>query len=129
MTILFTLIAGAIGTASRFGIISLFKQYADGKFPWPTVVVNAIGCLIAGISYAFFLKYVDQGRWNAVVIVGFLGALTTFSGYMVDTLRMIRQEQLLHAALYAGLQNIVGISCLLLGYGIFRWGSSLHGLF
>ena len=79
-----------------------------GTFPLGTLVVNLLGCLLFGVCWGM-----AQGRWTPLVqtavLVGFLGAFTTFSTFAHDGLQLIEARRWL--ALMANLlvQNVVGL--------------------
>ncbi|WP_431896751.1 fluoride efflux transporter FluC [Nonomuraea sp. bgisy101] len=80
---------GMIGTAARYGAALLWPT-AAGAFPWTTLGVNAVGCLVIGV----FLVVVSE-TWTApgwvrpFFATGVLGGFTTFSTYCVDIQRLV----------------------------------------
>ena len=72
-------IGGAFGACSRYFLSQMAIQLFGKGFPFGTLLVNIIGSLLLGLIYSV----VEQGflgiqPWRALVMVGFLGALTTF---------------------------------------------------
>ena len=105
---------GAFGATLRYligiGMVSLFGK----GFPFATLTVNVIGSLIMGCIY----QLVQQGTmssspWWPLIGVGFLGALTTFSSFSMDSLLLIQQGELFKAMLNVILNVVV---CLLAAY-------------
>ena len=105
---------GAFGATFRYligiGIVSLFGK----GFPFATLTVNVIGSLIMG----YIFQLVQQGTisttpWWPLIGVGFLGALTTFSSFSLDSLLLIQQGELLKALLNVVLNVVV---CLFAAY-------------
>ncbi|MEU1014098.1 fluoride efflux transporter CrcB [Streptomyces sp. NPDC005898] len=82
-------LGGALGASARYGVSLLWPVAADG-FPWPTLVVNAVGCAVIGV---FMVLITDV--WAAHHLVrpffgtGVLGGFTTFSTYAVDIERLV----------------------------------------
>lgn len=80
-------------------LISNWAYSAFGKgFPFGTLMVNVIGSLIMGIMFALLEQNViSSSFWKAIISVGFLGALTTFSTFSMDSLLLIQQGELIKA--------------------------------
>ena len=115
-------IAGAAGTLCRYGLSVLTHRIAGTAFPWGTLAVNIIGCFGAGLLWALF-----EHRWliapetRIIILIGFMGAFTTFSTYMLESAELIRTAQYFSAAANLFLQNGVGLIALLAGIAIGRW--------
>ena len=78
---------GVLGTLSRYGV-SVVIPYEPGKFAWATLGVNVVGCFLMGILMVL-LDYARPGRplLRPFLGVGVLGGFTTFSTYILDTIR------------------------------------------
>jgi CrcB protein len=73
-------------------------------------LVNIVGCLLIGVLYGFFLTRPELPiELRAGLIVGFLGGLTTFSSFSLDTLRLLESGQLPLALGYAALSVFGGL--------------------
>ena len=124
--ILWLAAAGALGTVARAGLTTLVQRGLGLKFPWGTLSVNVLGCFLFGLVWA-----ITEGRARIspevrfVVLVGFMGAFTTFSSYAFDT-GMLAQDSRMSAAIgNVVLQNAVGILCLLAGLSLGKvWSPS-----
>lgn len=109
-------LAGACGTLCRYGLAGLVHRVDGASFPWGTLTVNLAGCFLAGLVWALF-----EGRWpvsgeaRAVVMVGFMGAFTTFSAFILETGELVRASQWFYAAGNVVLQNGLGFAALLAG--------------
>ena len=117
--ILWLAAAGALGTVARAGLTTLVQRGLGLKFPWGTLSVNVLGCFLFGLVWA-----ITEGRarispeMRFVVLVGFMGAFTTFSSYAFDT-GMLAQDSRVGAAIgNVLLQNTVGILFLLVGLSV-----------
>lgn len=101
MTIMFAVAAGgALGAIARYAAqisaIALFGQ----NFPYGTLLVNVLGSFVIGMSYVFLVEgSAENSMLRAFVMVGFLGAFTTFSTFSIDTLQLIETGQLLKSLL------------------------------
>ena len=51
-------VAGAMGTLARYGLAGLVHRICDTPLPWGTLVVNVVGCFVAGLLWALF-----EDRW------------------------------------------------------------------
>jgi CrcB protein len=98
MTVLLVAIGAAIGAPLRYLTDRLVQSRHDSVFPWGTLIVNVVGSLVLGVV-------VGLPANNAVLALagtGFCGALTTYSTFSYETLRLTQEG----ARLYA-LANIV----------------------
>ncbi len=106
---------GALGAVSRYMINTAFT--ASGiSLPFATLTANIVGSFLIGviISYlAHFDNHLSQ-EIKAMIITGFLGALTTFSTFSLDAITMIERQEYLYASLYI-LASV--ITCLLSVFG------------
>ena len=103
-------VAGAAGTLCRYGLTGLVQRSVGSEFPWGTFAVNAAGCLVVGMLWALFenrLSITPQAR--LVILVGFMGAFTTFSAFVLETGELLHDSQWLWAAGNVLLQNVVGL--------------------
>ena len=120
--ILLLSLAGAAGTLCRYGLTGLVHRFAGAGFPWGTLVVNITGCFLAGLGWAVFenkLPFAAQAR--IVVMIGFMGAFTTFSSYILETQNLMRAAELFPAAGNFIVQNGLGFIALFCGIALGRW--------
>lgn len=85
-------VGGALGAVSRysFGLVAL--ALIGNRFPWATLGVNVVGSFLIGLAAVLIGdRIVDGELWRPLVIVGFLGAFTTFSAFSLDTLLLLQQ--------------------------------------
>ncbi len=111
-------IGGAVGALARWGLSSVVARFASGGFPWPTITVNALGCLLCGMFFAGLeAAYPAALRWKWAALTGFLGAFTTFSAFALETFALARSSHGLSLAIaYMVLQNALGIALFAGGY-------------
>ncbi|SFF40429.1 camphor resistance protein CrcB [Fontimonas thermophila] len=114
-------LGGALGALARFGIVRLLTAWFGPAFPLGTLTVNVAGSLAAGLLY---VRLVEQGATDgvlcALLIVGFLGAFTTFSAFSVETLRLLEDVGLGAAALNVALNLVLCLAACGLGLWIGR---------
>jgi CrcB protein len=90
---------GALGATSRHLLSQAVYQWLGRGFPWGTLVVNVVGSLILGAVYVLLIERTttNHDAWRLLIVVGFLGALTTFSTFSMDTLALLEQGNPLRA--------------------------------
>lgn len=89
---LYIAMGGATGACLRFFLSQLMLQWFGKGFPFGTLLVNVIGSFSLGFLYSL----IEHGQleivvWRTAIGIGFLGALTTFSTFSVDTLLLLQQ--------------------------------------
>jgi fluoride exporter len=117
---------GAIGALARYGLGGVVQKWAGPGFPWGTVGVNLLGCFLFGLATTFLIsdRFALDARWRLFVLVGFMGAFTTFSTFAYETVELMQKSQWLLALGNVLLQNVIGIVAL---FGGIALGSFLLG--
>ena len=108
---------GFIGAVLRF-LISSWVQTRSGSivFPFGTLAVNMIGCLLIGfLTYLVETRSFFSTETRSFILIGLLGAFTTFSTFGIETLALIRDNRIDLAALNAGSQVVIGVGLVWLG--------------
>jgi CrcB protein len=114
-------LAGLVGTLGRYALSSFAARRYGEAFPAGTLLVNIVGCFLAG-----FLFYLMQERFmasqttRAVVMIGFLGGFTTFSAFGLQTFTLLKEGQLGFAALNMIASNVLGLLMVWAGYTLAR---------
>lgn len=113
--------AGALGTLSRYGLSGFIHRIDGISFPWGNLVVNLFGCFLAGMVWALFeSRWTVSGETRLIILVGFMGAFTTFSAYILESGELLRSAQWFYASANILLQNGLGFLALFAGMGIGR---------
>ncbi|MEJ2694116.1 MAG: fluoride efflux transporter CrcB [Candidatus Thiodiazotropha sp.] len=91
---------GAVGALFRFWLSSGVYQLLGRGFPYGTLAVNVFGSLAMGFLYVMlFERSSASPELRGALLIGFLGAFTTFSTFSIETLNLIEQAELLKACL------------------------------
>ena len=116
-------IGGFFGAISRFLIASFMQKLTGSLFPVGTLTVNILGSFIIGILFIYF-EHTVQPQLKALLITGFLGALTTFSTFSLETYLMLGEGAYLRAILNITLNIIFTITATTLGIIVAKklWG-------
>lgn len=95
-------LGGAIGAVGRFLVMSAVGHFTHAGFPWGTPIVNVLGALILGaVLELSALALSPSPEIRAMVVVGVLGAFTTFSTFSMDLYYLLDRGQLFSAGAYA----------------------------
>jgi CrcB protein len=97
---IFIALGGATGACLRYFLSQLMLQWFGKGFPFGTLLVNIIGSFSLGFLYSLLEQgQLEAALWRTTIGIGFLGALTTFSTFSVDTLMLFQQGLWFKAAL------------------------------
>lgn len=114
-------LAGSLGTLARYGLGGLVQERISGVFPWGTVVVNLLGCLLFGIVWSSLEeRWPTSGETRMIILVGFMGAFTTFSTFMFETAQLLGDREWLPALGYFTIHNVGGLAALVAGLAVGR---------
>ena len=115
--IVLIMIGGSLGAISRYGMSILAVKLFGARFPWGTLAVNLVGCFLIGVAFSL----ADRGSHlmnpsaRLFFMTGFLGALTTFSAYGLETVNALRMGSMLIPLANIISNNILGLSLVFLG--------------
>ncbi len=94
-------LGGAAGAMTRYWLYTLIQDKHRSAFPYGTLVVNVLGSFLIGVCFVVFAERTSlDAQWRPVVIVGFLGAMTTFSAFSLESLLLFEQGLYNTALLY-----------------------------
>ena len=109
-----------IGGAARYIISAAMKAMSKG-FPWGTLIVNLVGCLVIGLLWGFFSKTSSESSsWALFMIVGICGGFTTFSTFSKEALMMLQAGNFISLLAYVVISVIAGIALVAAGYYLVR---------
>jgi CrcB protein len=112
---------GAAGALARYWVSNGVYGLLGRDFPYGTLVVNLLGSLIMGYLYVLLLERLTAAvELRALLLVGFLGAFTTFSTFSLETLNLIEQAAHLKALLNVAASVLLCLAAAALGVWLAR---------
>jgi CrcB protein len=114
MTALFVILGAAVGAPLRYLTDRAVQTRHDSLFPWGTFTVNITGCLILGALTGAGTALPTP--LFALLGTGFCGALTTYSTFSYETIRLTEQRAYLYATLNITASVLTGLAATLLAY-------------
>lgn len=112
---------GALGSLSRYGLGLAVQNAVPTEFPWGTIAVNLLGCFLFGVVTGLIERgNVLPPHSEMALLVGFMGAFTTFSTFAFHNTLFLQEGRLAWLAANLILQNVAGIALLIAGLAIAR---------
>lgn len=123
LKLLMIAVGGGVGALLRYALAGWGQGLAGDSFPAGTLLVNAVGCLAIGVLGAAFAgPHMVREEYRVALLVGVLGAFTTFSTFGWETMMLANDGQFRLAALNVILSNGIGLTAVWLGYRLAtRW--------
>ncbi len=119
MRIALLIVFGMAGTLARYGLQGLVQQRTGATFPYGTLVVNLVGCLLLGGIAQYGLTHLTiPPEWRIGITVGFFGAFTTFSTFSWETVRLLEDGEWMRATMYVLASVVGGLACVFFGMRI-----------
>lgn len=89
---------GAVGALLRFWVSNGIYTLLGRTFPYGTLAVNVLGSLLMGVLYVLLVDKLILGpQWRAALLIGLLGAFTTFSTFSIETLNLLEEGEAIKA--------------------------------
>jgi fluoride exporter len=103
-------IGGALGALSRYGLMTFVDRRTLSVFPWDVFVVNITGCFLVGLVVSALVDRHEAPAWLRVgLVLGFIGAYTTFSTFAQDLYDLTTARQYAEATLNLTASVVVGV--------------------
>ena len=99
---------GALGAMGRFAVNAALVPVFGSKFPMGTLAVNVVGSTLIGLCYVLIIERgILPAEFRNLLMIGFLGAFTTFSAFSLDTLALWQNGQPILAVAYVILSVVL----------------------
>lgn len=118
MTELLLAAAAAVGAPARYAADTVLARRTGGRWPVGTLAVNVAGALVLGVLSGLALHHGLSGRAKSVWGSGFCGALTTYSTFSYEAVRLAQERRLLAATAYVSLTLALGLLAAAAGLGL-----------
>ncbi len=110
------IVGGALGTTLRYFFSGTIYRLAGSDFPYGTLAVNVAGCFIIGFLVSITeTKFILGPNGKILLMVGFCGAFTTFSTFILETANLLKGGQVSRAFLNVFISLILGFVFLRAG--------------
>jgi CrcB protein len=114
-------IAGLAGTLLRYWLSGFVARRYGETFPLGTMVVNVLGCFMAGAIFNLTEeRFLVNPTLRTVILIGLLGGFTTFSSYGLQTFTLLRDGEFGLATLNILVSNTLGLFMVWAGYGLVK---------
>ena len=116
MNILSVAIGGAFGAVARYLVNISPAANLFEKFPFPTFLINISGSFLIGFLMILLADKISVSEnLRMAIIVGFLGAFTTFSTFEIEILGLVRERHFTTALVYLVLSVVIGFVGVIAG--------------
>ncbi|MCA9444180.1 MAG: fluoride efflux transporter CrcB, partial [Candidatus Omnitrophica bacterium] len=105
-----------VGSILRFLVAEGVQKLTGGVFPWGILAVNLIGCFAIGLLGSLLTgPWLVDEKYQAFILVGLLGGLTTFSSYAFQTIDLARGDDFVIALCNFLMSNFLGFVAVWIG--------------
>ena len=112
-------LGGFIGTVLRYVSQQFIYRFYPATFPFGTLSVNLLGCLLIGIFYSVSEKgTLLSPEWRLFLTTGLCGGFTTFSTFSYESVQLLNDGEYSYVAVYAIASVVFGILATLFGIWI-----------
>jgi CrcB protein len=113
---LYLCLGGILGTVARYVLGGVVQRVAGAQFPWGTLCINLLGCFLIGIFAALSdKKFFFDSNMRIFLMIGFCGAFTTFSTFILETANLLKDSEF-----WPALINVM--ASVIAGFIVFRLG-------
>ena len=115
MQFLLVFLGGGLGSCCRYLISKIINEQIETIFPWGTLMVNLIGCLIIGMIIGLIEKSPIHPYWGLFLVTGFCGGFTTFSSLSLDNNLLLRNQEYTLLLVYVFFSLLWGFAATFIG--------------
>ena len=103
MAHIFAIMAGgALGSLARYGV-SILVIWPGMRFPYNTLIANVLGSFLLGVVFVWLAHHAAlRLEWRGFLMIGLLGAFTTFSTFSLEAVSMLQDNRIKAALVYMG---------------------------
>lgn len=114
-------LGGFLGAITRYAVDGWVSARTGGGFPYGTLVVNVSGCLVVGILFAMLVERgVLANQLRGPLMIGFVGAYTTFSTLALESWRLAEEGVWALALANLAGSSLLGVAAVVIGVSIGR---------
>lgn len=107
---------GAVGSVLRYWLSTWVHGFAGREFPYGTLAVNVLGCLLMGFLFALLVERLSSDSVvRAAILIGVLGGFTTFSSFSIETFNLLEEGLWLRAGINAAASLILCLTATWIG--------------
>ena len=118
--LLYIALGGAAGSVLRHGVSVLAHRSLGHGFPWGTLSVNLLGSLIIGLLFGVFDTIIISHNARVFLLIGLLGAFTTFSTFTLENYDLVQNGQFTAAFINIAVSFTLGIALVFAGVYLSR---------
>jgi CrcB protein len=117
--LIFIGLAGFAGTLMLYWLSERTARRFGETFPTGTLIVNLIGCFLAGLLFSLmFDRFLVSPTVRTVILIGLLGGFTTFSSFGLQTFTLLRDGEMGLALFNIAISNVGGLLMVWVGYSL-----------
>ncbi|QFY60196.1 fluoride efflux transporter CrcB [Rhizobium grahamii] len=114
-------LGGALGSVARYYVGQWALRLAGPAFPWGTLTVNVVGCFVIGVlSELIGRRFGGSLELRMLLMTGFLGGLTTFSTFSLDSLALFERGAIVEGTVYMIASVGLSMGAVFAGLAIIR---------
>ena len=123
IALIYVAFGGAFGAMMRYAATDLIARINTTSFPYGTLAVNVLGCLLMGVWIATMtiMPAAKAKDLHLLFAVGALGGFTTFSAFSFDVFLLAERELYAQMALYITASIVASVGALLAGVLLVKW--------